>query len=71
VPIYYSLGNLVNPFSTAPLCRPFVARIELEKGTLPGGEARTYVKKAQAIEVRQVADEQNKRISLQLQAPAG
>jgi len=48
VPIYYSLGNLTNPFSLPYMWRSGVARIALAKG------ARTFVRSATLTEVDQV-----------------
>jgi poly-gamma-glutamate synthesis protein (capsule biosynthesis protein) len=56
VPIYYSLGNLVNPFSARHVSRSLVARLALVRGTCGDGATRTYVKHAAAIEVEQHAD---------------
>ncbi|MCO5240920.1 MAG: CapA family protein [Chitinophagaceae bacterium] len=55
VPIYYSLGNLVNPFSADHLIRSDVAEIVLAKGMI-NGEEKTYVKHAVATAVVQQAD---------------
>lgn len=46
VPIYYSLGNLVNPCSAAFLCRSDIARVVLVKGAKSDGTVRTYVGEA-------------------------
>lgn len=64
VPIYYSLGNLVNPFSAPYLCRSFVARITLAKGTRPDGALRTYVREARTIEIVQEADVEGETLRL-------
>ncbi|HRN56181.1 MAG TPA: CapA family protein [Agriterribacter sp.] len=55
VPIYYSLGNLVNPFSAGHLTRSHVAEIALAKGVI-NGEERTYIKQATATAVVQQAN---------------
>ncbi len=52
VPVYYSLGNLVNPFSADHLIRSDVAEIVLVKGMI-NGEEKTYVKQAVATAVVQ------------------
>lgn len=64
VPIYYSLGNLINSFSAPYLCLSYVAQISLAKGTLPDGTERTYIKHAGQIEVIQIADEEKKTLHL-------
>jgi poly-gamma-glutamate synthesis protein (capsule biosynthesis protein) len=64
VPIFYSLGNLVNPFSAPYLCRSDVARITLTKGQTDSGAIRTYVKSAEAVPITQVADLQARNIRL-------
>jgi poly-gamma-glutamate synthesis protein (capsule biosynthesis protein) len=64
VPIYYSLGNLITPFSARHACESAVARITLAKGTLDGGSARTYVKAADLIRVTQVVDEARRQIHI-------
>lgn len=66
VPIYYSLGNLVNPFSLPALCRSHVARITLAKGRAANGETRTYVQAARALPVTQRTDETLRQLHLTL-----
>jgi poly-gamma-glutamate synthesis protein (capsule biosynthesis protein) len=51
VPIYYSLGNLTNPFSLPFMWRSGVARLAIAKG-----HARTYVRSAELIEVEQAME---------------
>lgn len=51
VPIYYSLGNLTNPFSLPYMWRSGVARLVLAKGS-----ARTYVRSAELVEVEQAME---------------
>lgn len=68
VPIYYSLGNLVNGFSADYLCRGLVARLELVKGRTGAGEQRTYLGSAKAIEIRQEADESSGTIAIRVGA---
>jgi poly-gamma-glutamate synthesis protein (capsule biosynthesis protein) len=41
VPIYYSLGNLINAFSAEELCQSAVAKLSLSKGKY-NDETRTY-----------------------------
>ncbi len=64
VPIYYSLGNLTNPFTAPFLCRSLVARVELVKGRRADGEVRTYVARAGAESVRQVVDADRRALRL-------
>ena len=64
VPIYYSLGNLVNPFSAEHVCRSGVARLTLSRGAV-GGSPRVYVRSAELVEVSQVADEETKTLRLE------
>jgi poly-gamma-glutamate synthesis protein (capsule biosynthesis protein) len=59
VPIYYSLGNLVNPFSAPYLCRGGIARVEIVRGRLPGGTVATLVAKAELATVEQEVDTRN------------
>lgn len=65
VPIFYSLGNLTNPFSAPYLCRSGVARVELARGTTVDGRPRTYVKAASLAEVVQVADPVRRKLFLE------
>lgn len=53
VPIFYSLGNLTNPFSSPYLARSALARLRVVRGTTQAGEARTYVGEARLVEVEQ------------------
>lgn len=64
VPIYYSLGNLVNPCSAPFMCRSAVARLALAKGRLASGAARTYVEHAALHEVDQRVDLVRREITL-------
>lgn len=64
VPIFYSLGNLTNPFRDPRLCRSLVARFGLAKGRTAGGTTRTYVRSARAETVLQSIDEETRRIEL-------
>jgi poly-gamma-glutamate synthesis protein (capsule biosynthesis protein) len=56
VPIYYSLGNLVNPFSAAYLCRSGVADIAIARGIRADGKLATYVSRAGLVELDQLVD---------------
>jgi poly-gamma-glutamate synthesis protein (capsule biosynthesis protein) len=64
VPIYYSLGNLVNYFSALYLCRSGVARLHLVKGVDAQGQIHVYVKDAQQVEVLQTVDAAEKKLRL-------
>lgn len=66
VPIYYSLGNLVNSFSAPYLCLSGVMRVTLMKGVLDNGVERVYVKSASQEKVRQYVNETNQTIQLVL-----
>lgn len=76
VPIFYSLGNLVTPFSAPFLCRSLIARLELAKG-IAEGATRTYVGRVQLAEVMQIADDEQRTLRLRrmpnpnLNHPAG
>lgn len=48
VPVYYSLGNLSNPFETPFMALSLLSLIELSKGTL-NGQGVTYVRKVTNI----------------------
>jgi poly-gamma-glutamate synthesis protein (capsule biosynthesis protein) len=52
VPIYYSLGNLSNPFETPFMALSLLSLIELSKGTLDG-QGVTYVQKVTNIPIIQ------------------
>lgn len=65
VPIYYSLGNLVNPFSAKYLTLSQIAEIKLIKGIVNGEQAKTFVQHAGNIHIRQSVDRKNKTISLE------
>ena len=64
VPIYYSLGNLTNPFSAEFTCRSSVAEIELVKGSLAGATPCTYVRRAGVAQVDQRVDRGGERLRL-------
>jgi len=63
VPIYYSLGNLINPFSAPYLTLSYLAQLILAKG-IHKGKSRTYVKEAGFSKVLQQVNGKNKTISL-------
>ncbi|MFW5643375.1 MAG: CapA family protein, partial [Alkalispirochaeta sp.] len=64
VPIYYSLGNLTNPFQDPRLCRSLVARVDLAKVRKTDGSTPTYVRNAGAVTVVQSIDMETRRIAL-------
>jgi poly-gamma-glutamate synthesis protein (capsule biosynthesis protein) len=66
VPIWYSLGNLTNPFAMPFMCRSGVARITLARGTTAAGATKTYVRAASTTEVEQVADDARRAIALRV-----
>lgn len=70
VPIYYSLGNLTNPFAAPYLCRSSVARLSLAKGTGDDGSVRTYVSAARVHDVIQVANHVERTLSILRAEPA-
>lgn len=64
VPIFYSLGNLVNSFSADYLCKSAIARLHLVKGITADQKTMTYVKDAKMIEVTQEVDSKNQTLSI-------
>lgn len=68
VPIFYSLGNLTNPFRDPRLCRSLLARIDIAKGADASGRTKTYVRRAWAETVIQSIDVQTRQIDLRLAA---
>ncbi|MFW5694850.1 MAG: CapA family protein [Alkalispirochaeta sp.] len=66
VPIFYSLGNLTNPFRDPRLCRSLLARVDLAKGRAADGSSRTYVRRARAETVVQSMDVNTSRIELRV-----
>lgn len=64
IPIYYSLGNLINAFSAYHLTISAVAKLSLIKVILADGSKQVYVNHAEQIQVQQVIDEKNKCIRL-------
>lgn len=65
VPVYYSLGNLVNAFSAPFLCKSAVANLHLVKGTTADGREQTYIKEAEIRPVFQKVDSENKALLIQ------
>jgi hypothetical protein len=70
VPVFYSLGNLTNPYWDPRLSRSSIARLDLAKGRTADGSVRTYVRRAGAIPVRQTVDWANRRINVELEQTA-
>ena len=66
VPIYYSLGNLINPFSADYFCRSGLADVTLVHGIV-GGVRKTLVRRAALRLVDQAADLESRALRL---APA-
>jgi len=66
VPIFYSLGNLTNPFWDPRLCRSLLARIDLAKGRTAEGTIRTYVRRAWTETMVQSVDLKTRRIELHM-----
>lgn len=64
VPIYYSLGNLVNPFTHPAFRLGGIARLTAAKGRTSTGERRTYLRDAHCVRVFQTIDTDNRRIQL-------
>lgn len=68
VPVFYSLGNLINPFSADYLCLGYVVNLTLAKGTK--GNSRTpvvYVKSSACHTIRQSADHDAGMIVLKIE----
>ncbi len=68
VPIYYSLGNLINTFTAPYLTLSGVANLVLVKGHDAKGNIKVYVKRASLNQIRQSVDETNQKIILKLEA---
>lgn len=66
VPIFYSLGNLTNPFRDPRLCRSLVAHMELAKGRTAGGNTKTYIRRAWAETMVQYIDMHTRQIELRI-----
>ena len=64
VPIFYSLGNLVNAFSAPYLRRSDIARVSIVKGRREDGREATYVCGARRTGVMQVVAEGEARIRI-------
>lgn len=67
VPVYYSLGNLVNPFSAPYLTLSYVAGIDLVKG-IYNGEIKTYIRNAGVTEIIQSANMETETVCLRLKS---
>ena len=66
VPIFYSLGNLVNPFRHPTFRRGGLAELRVARGRVPSGAVRTYVESARLREVFQHVDDDHERLRLEL-----
>jgi poly-gamma-glutamate synthesis protein (capsule biosynthesis protein) len=64
VPIFYSLGNLVNAFSAPYLCVSGVAQIDLTVGRSRTGSRAVYVRDARLRQIRQTVDAENRKLVL-------
>jgi len=64
VPIFYSLGNLITPFSDPRFCESGVARVTLSRGRDRAGRSRTYVSDARAVSVYMQADTATKELRI-------
>lgn len=64
VPIYYSLGNLVNPFSHPAFRLGGIAKLTVTKGRTSSGELRTYVRDARCATVFQEIDRPAERLRI-------
>jgi poly-gamma-glutamate synthesis protein (capsule biosynthesis protein) len=64
VPIFYSLGNLINAFSAPYLTRSAIAQLQLTKGMCGDGVPRTYVKRCQTVELIQNANNDLEKLEL-------
>lgn len=64
VPIYYSLGNLVNPFTHAAFRLGGIAQLALAKGRTADGHVRTYVREATCATVFQEIDRERRQLRL-------
>lgn len=66
VPIFYSLGNLVNPFRHPAFRRGGLAELRIARGRVPSGAVRTYVESARLREVLLHVDDDRERLRLEL-----
>lgn len=63
VPIYYSLGNLVNSFSADHLCKSLIAKVKLKKIEYKS-QFFTFVSDADSLTVKQYTNIENQTISI-------
>ena len=70
VPIFYSLGNLVNPFSDPRFRLGRIARVRIAKGTRGDGRTRTYVASVGSRDVFQEIDEAARVLRIVPASPA-
>jgi poly-gamma-glutamate synthesis protein (capsule biosynthesis protein) len=68
VPVFYSLGNLINPFMAPHFCHGYIAQIQIAKGLSPDGAEKTYVEFARAIDTYQVTDHSAKTVRIEHKA---
>lgn len=64
VPIFYSLGNLTNPFRDPRLCRSLIARLDLARGRRADGREAVYLRRAEAITLEQHLELEKRQITL-------
>jgi poly-gamma-glutamate synthesis protein (capsule biosynthesis protein) len=64
VPIYYSLGNLITPFSHPAFRRSALARVTFARGVAADGSSRTYVTEAARTDLFQEIDTEHRRLRL-------
>ncbi len=62
VPIFYSLGNLITPFSDPRFRESAVAQLKVAKGTCRDGKSRTYVQDAHRVTVFLEMDEKKQKL---------
>jgi poly-gamma-glutamate capsule biosynthesis protein CapA/YwtB (metallophosphatase superfamily) len=64
VPIFYSLGNLITPFSLPAYRKSGIARLRLSKGITKDGVCRTYVTEARIDGVFLEVEDSSKKIRI-------
>lgn len=63
VPIFYSLGNLINNYAADYLCDSLIARINLISGNMAGNK-KIFVTSVNLQKVRQVFDEEKRQLRI-------
>ncbi|MFN8369529.1 MAG: CapA family protein [Bacteriovoracaceae bacterium] len=53
IPIFYSLGNLINSFKADFLCKSMIGNISIVKGEMIDGTVKTFLKQVNGVEVFQ------------------